>query len=513
MSSTTLENDYPSLRKYAGRYLLNPPDVPAPGTRYAAAYARLSKDKYGDELGVDRQLEDVVSMLLNDGYVPVIYVDNSVSATSGIRRPRYQDMVAHITAGRLHTVGCYDTTRLFRDNLEQEIFMRLAQEIALEPLRFKSGGEKDLCDYTGQFEFRINGAVAARHVAELKAKLKRSHKQRFESGRAYWPKRPFGFERMKRDGTGVIHREDEAALIRQAYKDVLRGRSIAGITREWNEKGYRTPTCVNEDGVVTSGGNEWKATVVRNLLLAGRNAGIRERTERRNGKRVKTGDVCKADWEPIVDRDLYDGVVALLRSRKAHPSAWVLKHLLTSIAYCGKCGKTIASSKRDNGVNIYRCLHHGCYGVRRNMHDVDTYIVNAIGLRLSADDAKDLCKRDALDTALVASVEEKIDALVNVRKLQNKLAIQGEISADECEENIAEINAKIATLHATITEPARAEVFEDAVNADDPRVWFDNATLDRKRAIIDELCSITILPGQNPRRPFDDELVVIEWKQ
>src|SRR5437016_10371640 len=66
-----------------------------------AIYCRISQDRGGTELGVDRQ-EALCGKLAEDkGWtVAEVYVDNDLSAYSGRRRPRYEQMLADVEAGR-----------------------------------------------------------------------------------------------------------------------------------------------------------------------------------------------------------------------------------------------------------------------------------------------------------------------------------------------------------------------------------------------------------------------------
>ena len=63
----------------------------------AAIYARISSDQEGTALGVKRQLEDCRKLAAAEGWVVAEeYTDNDVSAFTGKRRPRYEDMLEDI---------------------------------------------------------------------------------------------------------------------------------------------------------------------------------------------------------------------------------------------------------------------------------------------------------------------------------------------------------------------------------------------------------------------------------
>ena len=85
-------------------------------TVHAAIYLRISLDKTGEELGVDRQREDCEEIARQRGWKVVeTYVDNSISASKRtVRRPAYDRMVADHAAGKFQALVCWDLDRLTR---------------------------------------------------------------------------------------------------------------------------------------------------------------------------------------------------------------------------------------------------------------------------------------------------------------------------------------------------------------------------------------------------------------
>ena len=64
-------------------------------------YARISSDRDGDRLGVERQLEDCLRLAERKGWqVAERFVDNDVSAWSGRQRPEYARLLVQLTEER-----------------------------------------------------------------------------------------------------------------------------------------------------------------------------------------------------------------------------------------------------------------------------------------------------------------------------------------------------------------------------------------------------------------------------
>ncbi|MGV7738962.1 recombinase family protein, partial [Mycobacterium kansasii] len=91
-----------------------------------------------------------------------------VSASTGKRRPAYEQMLADITAGKIAAVVAWDLDRLHRRPIELEAFMSLADEkrLALATV----AGDVDLATPQGRLVARLKGSVAAHETEHKKAR-------------------------------------------------------------------------------------------------------------------------------------------------------------------------------------------------------------------------------------------------------------------------------------------------------------------------------------------------------
>ena len=95
----------------------------------AAIYARISSDRDGDHLGVNRQVEDCERLIARKGWeVAERYVDDDVSAYSGKVRPAYRRMLDDVGGGFLDAVVVWDADRLHRQPKELEEFFEVCKE-------------------------------------------------------------------------------------------------------------------------------------------------------------------------------------------------------------------------------------------------------------------------------------------------------------------------------------------------------------------------------------------------
>lgn len=374
-------------------------------------------------------------------------------------------------------------------------------------------GDADLSTDNGRLYARIKGAVGKSEVERKSARQRAACKQRAESGRAWLARRAFGYTKPNRDGTGMRVIESEASLLRDAYAAVLAGRSLRGIAADWNANGVRTTE-----------GNPWVGVVLRKALVNPRYAGLRS---------YRGEIVGAADWPAIVDRDIFDAVRTKLadparinRPRDGGPMG-ARQRLLSGMALCGRpeCGKPMSSSVNRRKQPIYACRH--CKGTVRNIAQVDAWVIGHIVDRLSREDAADLLlNRNRVD---LAELRAKAEALRERRRQIKAMLADPDMPLAEIKAAIADITAKLAEIEPKINDANDTRVFKGlipdegererfyALSEDERRAWvrsrFDGLTLDRQRAAIDRLVTVTIHPGQPATGGFRPDLVVVEPKR
>jgi len=84
-----------------------------PTTKRAGIYARISQDRTGAGLGVERQRSDCAELARKlDLDVVGLYSDNDTSAYSGKPRPEYRRLLEDLNAGRIDVVLAWHTDRV-----------------------------------------------------------------------------------------------------------------------------------------------------------------------------------------------------------------------------------------------------------------------------------------------------------------------------------------------------------------------------------------------------------------
>lgn len=466
-----------------------------PVTR-AAIYVRISEDREGLGLGVERQEEDCRALADRLGYdVTELYRDNDISASTKSRRnrPNYRRLLDDSHAGLHQVVIAYTSSRLTRRPRENEDLIDLAQErgIRFEYVRSPSF---DLNTAAGRRVARILAATDAGTAEDISELAARKKAQAAAAGMWLGGPRPFGYE-----GDGVTVRESEAAELRTAADAILSGFSLRGYTKTLNER-----------SVLTSTGRPFTPNELRKVLIRPRNAGLVERH----------GEIIgKAQWPAILDEDRWRALVAVVTD-PARKTQWnsARRWMLSGIARC-YCGSpvlcTLRSSNRQ-GTPAYTCK--AAKHVSRVAADMDRFIGSLVVERLSRPDAVELLATTG-DTSVTkmhieaAGLQDRLNVLAT-------LFADGSVTGDQLRSGTAQLRDRLARVEASIAQASRGSVLAGLAGAPNLNQVWGGLDLDRRRAVISELVEITIHrtkkgrpKGWRPGAPyFNPETIQIDWK-
>jgi len=451
-----------------------------------AIYLRQSLDCDQNHLAIDRQREACLDLCARKGWTDTAeYCDNDTSASVG-RRPQYEAMLADIESGAVGAVVCYHLDRLHRRPIELEHFIDLADRHNLGLATVT--GDVNLGTDNGRLIARITGAVAKAEVERKSARQKVANAQRAQAGKS-WVHRAFGY-----DGNEVV--PSEAKAIRAAYTALLGGDSLLGIARHWNTT-----------GVPTVKGARWTGGVVRQILLNCRYAGL----QKHQGQILE--GVTTA-WPAIVERDVWEAACTVLSDPARHTGKTTgRKHLLTGLAICGICHRTMGTTQRATKTGgkrvVYQCKRDGCMRVVRDLVKVDALVTRLVCERLAMPDAAAALAKPTVDTALdrdrVATLRARLDSLAND-------FAEGDLTSSQLRTATAKIKAKLAEAESKLLDANTSRVLDGLVGEPDAPQRFAALRLDRQRAVIAALCTITIEPSTKPGGQFDPELIRITWK-
>jgi site-specific DNA recombinase len=457
--------------------------------RRCGIYVRISQDRSGQGLGVERQEKACRKHAIARGWdIAAVYIDNDVSASSGKKRPEYQRMLRDLRDNVINAVCVWDLDRLTRRPIEIEEFISLADkhDVALASV----GGDFDLSTDNGRMYARIKGAVARAEVERKSERTTAADLQAAEAGKPRATVRCFGFE-----ADNIRHNKREAKQLLWATNAVIAGDSLIEVARTLTDRGFSSTLGRPFDGIT-----------LRQLLMRPRNAGLSSYRREVVGKGI---------WEPIVPEETWRTLVTMLsepgrRTATDNHPRW----LLSGVALCGApgCDETlrIGSVKtRQPGVKrrVYRC-RTGTH-LARDSTALDDFVARLVIARLARPDAIDLVKPEERVDLKVLHAETRM-----LRKRLEQFAVQaadGEITGAQLRVATKRVQDKLGELERDIALASRTDTLAPLAGREDAAQRWKALSLSRQRDIVRTLMTVTVLPTGRTGAGFRPEGVDVVW--
>jgi site-specific DNA recombinase len=463
-------------------------------TRHTAIYVRISKDREGAGLGVERQEQDCRELADRLGWdIVTVHTDNDISAYSGRPRPGYDALLRDLRSGYANAVIAWHPDRLHRRPTELETFIDLCEtkSVAVQTVR---AGEVDLGTPSGRAVARTVGAWARHEVEHSIARQRRAKAQAAAAGKFRGGRRPFGYE-----ADGVTVRPDEAKIVQEVTQRVLVGESLNAVTRDLNDR-----------GITTSTGRPWTYTEVRRLITRHRNAGLVEH----HGQ-----EVAEAKWPAIVDRDTWRAVCSMLAdpTRRMPRTMGTDRFLGSGLFLCGLCDNTMLTATMQGSGRrrhpAYRC--RGGPHLTRMATPVDELVSGIVIQRLSRPDARLLlCPDSPVD---VPALQDQANTLRARLDELGALYAAGAIDGRQLSTATASLRKQLGDVDAELARAAAGNPLAEFADADDVTEAWEAAQVSRRKAVVRALMTVTLLKAPRGRQPgggyFNPDYVRIEWKQ
>ncbi len=474
----------------------------------AALYRRISETD--DEFDkVDNQLSVLRPFCAKNNYEVVAdYCDDGISAwRDDVTRPQWQQLLSDIPKRRFDVIVATFENRLTRQTIEKVELLGLCKAAAVSWHTLHDGKVDPASDDQSILAI-LKGWQSQ---AEIGNRIK-AQKQRFDAERAkgnpLWGVRPFGFMEDRK-----THHPTEAAEVRWAYEQVLKGKTLYSIMADWRNR-----------EIATTRGKEWSYATIQQLLRRESNIGMWK------GQRMS--------WDPLVDEATFNAVQALLkRPERAVTRVREPRWLLAGIAMCGTCGAPLRSAKgsdRKSSFPVYRCSSTMTTGPslpilsedgKRKRHgsvkcvELDKLVRSEVAAAFlfaptnllpgTADDFSDLQRAHAELAAVRTALDQVAEAVGDpdfpTAVLKKKAAALREQEA-ALEAQIHEItnrSAQSAMLMSTAEEllsGRRVSIDDAAEHKRALEVRFDTLPLHQRRTLVRALLRVTVHTGRTAER-------------
>ncbi|MDO3394898.1 recombinase family protein [Nocardioides sp. SOB44] len=440
-------------------------------------YCRLSEDKHGTTLGVQRQEEECRALAKERGWtVREVLIDNDLSATTGVRRPAFEQLLTR----KPEAIVCWHIDRLLRLTRDLERVIELGVNVYAV-----HAGYLDLSTPAGRAVARTVTAWTTYEGEQKAERQKASHRQRVRSGKPWWPTRPFGFEM---DGS---HREDEAEMLRAVYAGILEGKALTRMAKMLNEAEMLTPK-----------GNQWRGASLKPVLMNARNAGLYVY----NGE-----EVGQASWEPIVAEDVYRATVRTLSTpeRRANFGRGGYnrrENLLTGIATCSRCSSTVRAAWRrgsdgERTYKVYQCSGKHCVTLPADWCDsvVTREVIKRVG------EWRDLLPEGPDDDGIDIAALRVEEAALAARKAElGEMFAEGLIDRQALAGGVSRADTRLAELADVLADHAVRSTGLFVWDTETLWAWTDdgegNVDVERFTPVVKRVCKRIDLTGPGKGR-------------
>lgn len=471
----------------------------APGdTRPAASYERLSKfrTRHGVTVArpVDRQHKDNLAAADFYGVTTVNrYTDEDRSASrfATRERERWAVLLDDVAGGRVSVVLLWVVDRVVRSTRDIDALLDACRIGGTVLVQSGSLTVVHPDDPDAVAMLKIGAVMAETEAAKTSMKVRRAMASMREDGRPHPGRRRFGYN------PDMTVCEAEAAAVRDVAARLLAGESLYVLARDLEARGIRGTM-----GATLTGPN------LRNLILRPHLAGYRTH----KGEVIGDGD-----WTPVLDRNTYAAVHALLSEPSRRTSTRTARrYLLTGLAVCGECGRKLkARNQGTRGLEpAYVC--ETTSHVSRTMRRVDSIVAGAVAqvlaevdgtgapLRPEADDRAGAIRLELETLAgnLDALAVDKARGLITERAYAAAAAAVGE--------DTARLSAELADLAVAAAVPPA--VLEDLTGHPVAAclTLFDGLPLGRQRAVIKALRLQVTVHKAHRGAAFNPALVTVE---
>ncbi len=497
-------------------------------------YARVSHTDGKSATSVTSQLKELRAWAEREGWIVIreFAEQGSASAFAKAERSVWNEVLAAVRARHADALLTWESSRATRD-LSGYVELREACGAAGMAWGYM-GTLHDLSDRAARFRTGLDALLAEDEVARTHERVLRGVRDLAERGlphgrHLYGYQRIYDGEGTERHVVSVVEDPVRAPIVREIAERVLAGEALYSISHDLNKRRVTAAATDLDDERRLADGKEplqWSGAKLRGLLRRPGYAGLR------TYRKEIIGD---ATWPPILDRDTWDRLQALLDdpSRLNGSGEWRAQHLLTGIARCRECGEPLVcrvnhSRRRfaPDGTElprrrnvVYQCnagaKRRGAgFHVTMKEDFLDSLVVEALLARLHQPDVLEILnhsdgthaeERAALraeidaDKAYLRDVAEQAAANRNLAlRLEQEALVRPRIEANE---------KRLRTF--TGTDPAVLKL----VDAENIHTAWEALDLETRRRVIRAMMTPFLAKASRPgRRGVDPERVHIDWK-
>lgn len=433
------------------------------------AYLRVSTEAQTEKYGLDMQKQKILDYCDKEGVeIDKWYIDGGYSG-SKLDRPEIQELLDDSEKGLIAKVFIYKLDRMSRDvidtlNLLYRFLPKYGVQVVsmTEDLKFENPMDKVMIGVNaimGQYEREV---IYMRTRAGMKERVKKG--LWMGGGRT-----PYGYYYDRNDG--ILHpKEDEAEVVRKAYRLYIDGYSCERISKMLGFKGER---------------------IVIQILKRKSNIGIIE----------YKGEEYKGKHEPIVDENIFYQAQECMKKR--HTNSHVTNdNILTGLCYCGVCGarmryqkwgkyhKLICYSQQNS--KEYLIKDPNCNNAKVRANEIETQVEDTFK-RFSVN-IEETHKTES-ETSIIKEAIKKSNV-----KIKKYYSLYAENESDNLMELIQEEEKKVSELKSELQSEIMSKKSSNLCKIEEIKrvsdVW-DNLNIQEKNKVLKRCVDRVVITGED----------------
>ncbi|MGF7186632.1 DNA invertase Pin-like site-specific DNA recombinase [Desulfitispora alkaliphila] len=301
-----------------------------------ASYCRVSTLSDPQEESLENQIIHYTNYIRSNSKWEFagIFSDQGKSGTKTMSRTGFNKMVRYALDGKIDVILCKSISRFARNVLDTLDTVRLLKENGVKVIFEREN--IDTGEMQSEFILTMLAVTAQEESRSISDNATWSVTRRFERGDPIFV-RVLGY--TKDEAKAWIIVEEEAKVVKEAFDECLKGKSLTQIAKMFIRKGYKK----------ANGRRDWSAIAVRDILKNERYTGdvlcqktytkdhLSQRRMINDG--TKTKYLIKEHHEPIVGREIFNRVQQILARKTRKVKKGPKKtYPLSGRLVCAECG-------------------------------------------------------------------------------------------------------------------------------------------------------------------------------
>ena len=339
----------------------------------AAIYCRLSEEDRNKQCATDdsNSIQNQKSMLLQyaaeRGWeVYQIYSDDDYTGADR-RRPEFMRLLQDAEQRKFDIILCKTQSRFTR---ELELVEKYIHGLfPLWGIRFISIVDNaDTANKGNKKSRQINGLVNEWYLEDMSENIRSVLTNRRENGYHIGAFALYGYKKDPEQKGHLIIDEEAAAVVREVFSLFASGIGKTAIARLLNDRGVPNPTeykrlhGLRYKTPKSHNSTLWRYFAISDMLIneiyignmvQGKYGSVSYKTKQNRPRPKSEWYVVENTHEPIIDRELWDRVQALI-AQKSKPFITGHIGIFARKAICANCGYTMRTCK-NRGIHYLKC--------------------------------------------------------------------------------------------------------------------------------------------------------------